>query len=163
MPNAPSTFSKFYVCRIYQHSKCSHFRRLLFSVHVYFEKCGQRWCWPSGTLSVLRERTTEVRQTITIEGVPESYNLPFLLLSLVCTLYCSFKGCNTFAQENLNFTWEFLIWSFSIGYLKGASSRARKNLLLGGRYVFVCKPYVGSNSYYRVPTIMENQRKPEKW
>ncbi len=32
MLNAPSTFSKFYVFCSYQHSKCSHFRRLLFSV-----------------------------------------------------------------------------------------------------------------------------------
>ena len=38
MPNAPSTFSKFYVFRGYQHSKCSHFRRLLFSVRRLLSK-----------------------------------------------------------------------------------------------------------------------------
>ncbi len=44
MPNAPSPFFRFAIFSCNWHSKCSHFRRLLFSVRHLLWNVGQRWC-----------------------------------------------------------------------------------------------------------------------
>ncbi len=74
MSNAQSTFSRFHVYRDYQHSKCSHFRCLLFSVHCLLWKVRTMLWWPLPVGST-------VRHFISPTGLVSDYFLIALILT----------------------------------------------------------------------------------